>query len=123
MEWNYCPNCGHKVDKSKFLEDLKRVRDELMHEMDKYTTLKVKKILEPESHVYVRGDNKIYEIIMPGVKSRDDVDIRRIGESLEVRAIIGNKMYFKIINMPRDHYVVADDFEDNVLRLHVQQFD
>jgi HSP20 family molecular chaperone IbpA len=53
----------------------------------------------PETHVRRFSDRVIYEIKMPGVKSIEDISIRNLENSIEIKAIGKGKAYYKIISV------------------------
>lgn len=54
---------------------------------------------EPETNIRRLSDTVIYELKMPGVKSKEDVAISQFENSIEIKAIGNKKSYFKIINL------------------------
>jgi hypothetical protein len=57
---------------------------------------------EPKTNVRRLSDRVIYEIDLPNVKSVHDVSITQLENSIEIKAIAGNKAYLKLIpiNLP-----------------------
>jgi hypothetical protein len=54
---------------------------------------------EPATNVRRLADRLIFEIEMPGVKSQSEISIKKLENSIEVKAITKNKAYFKIIQV------------------------
>jgi len=54
---------------------------------------------EPETNVRRLADRIIFEIKMPDVKSVEDVSIRNLENSIEIKAIAKGKAYYKIISI------------------------
>ena len=73
------------------------------NELKKFKELKQE---EPETTIRRLADSIIYEIKLPGVKSEKDLSIKKVGESIEIRAISKNKAYLKTItiNLPITNY-------------------
>ncbi len=66
---------------------------------------------EPETKVRRLADRIIFEISMPGVKSIEDVSIRNLENSIEIKAIAKGKAYYKIISVGLpiiDYYLDQD---------------
>ncbi len=61
---------------------------------------------EPATNIRRFSDKIIYEINMPGVKSIKDVSIIQLENSIEIKALAKNKVYYKIIpiNLPVRNY-------------------
>lgn len=80
-----------------------------------------KKMVEPEVKVKRHGNELEIIIEVPGVKSGRDVSITRLEESIEIRAIAGDKGYFKIISVPKDFRLISKKLNDNVLSVRMKQ--
>lgn len=66
---------------------------------------------EAETRMERRGNRVIYRIKVPGVKSEEDVDVQRLGESIEVRAYARDKAYFTLFSVPRHARIAATRLE------------
>ena len=66
---------------------------------------------EPATNVRRLADRVIYEVEMPGVKSVSDISIKKLENSIELKAIARNKAYFKIIqvNFPVIDYSMENE--------------
>ncbi|MEE9323479.1 MAG: zinc ribbon domain-containing protein [Candidatus Aenigmarchaeota archaeon] len=74
---------------------------------------------EPETCVR-RVDGKIMvEVKLPGVKNSGDIEIKSLESSIEVKAIAGDKAYFKILTKPEKANIVNKRFEDGILRIEL----
>ena len=80
---------------------------------------RVSQYKEPRSVTKWLGDHLLVDLDLSGVKSGDDIDVRKIGESIEVRAYAGDKGYFKILGVPEDSKVLSKEFKDGKLRLEI----
>ncbi len=79
-------------------------------------------VLEPEMRVK-RGDREIIFILkLPGVKRKEDINLQIFSNSMEIRALAGDKGYFKIINIPPHYNLVDKRFENEELVLHFNIF-
>jgi len=76
-----------------------------------------KKTEEPSAETKRLSDGVAVDIHMPEVRGIEDIDIKELGSSVEVRAIAGDKAYFKILTKPENFHVKRTDFSDGTLRL------
>jgi HSP20 family molecular chaperone IbpA len=72
---------------------------------------------EPKTHVKRTGSAVEVDIELPGVKSKDDIEVREFENSVEVKAVAGDKAYFKILTKPEQFGVKSRKFEGGVLHL------
>jgi HSP20 family molecular chaperone IbpA len=72
---------------------------------------------EPKADVRRIGDKVSVDIMMPGVRSQEDVDVKELESSVEVKAIAGDKAYFKILTKPAQFRLSAKSFRDGQLHL------
>ncbi|MEA3342661.1 MAG: hypothetical protein U9Q92_00705 [archaeon] len=61
-----------------------------------------KETLEPETSITELPGKLRADICVPGVEHLDDIDVLEFENSCEVRAYSGSKLYFKIIQIPKD---------------------
>jgi hypothetical protein len=73
---------------------------------------------EPEAETQNAGNRKIIFIRLPDVKSEDDIEIRRLEQSVEIKAYAGDKAYFKLIPIPANA-LVTDEFDKGMLKLEI----
>lgn len=61
---------------------------------------------EPSTNIRRLANKVIYELDIPGVKSIEDISITRLENSIEIKALAGNKAYAKLIpiNLPITNY-------------------
>lgn len=72
---------------------------------------------EPATEVK-RVDSRVAVMMeLPGVKDEQDIQIQDGEESVEVRAVAGDKGYFKILTKPEDSSLVEKRFENGKLHL------
>lgn len=74
---------------------------------------------EPETDISRSGNRVIVEIKLPGVKGAGDIDINELEGSVEVKAVAGNRGYFKIIRKPEFSRIARKSFENNALRIEL----
>ncbi len=72
-------------------------------------------VLEPK--VEFKENGKLVEVSLPGVKS-ENVQLKKLANSVEVRAVVGNKIYFTIIPNAKFPSLVSHKFESSVLTLY-----
>lgn len=72
---------------------------------------------EPKTDVKRIGQTVVVNMHLPDVKEEHDIEIKDLEESVEVKAIAGDKAYFKILTKPSDTKVVNKKFKDGNLRL------
>ncbi len=61
-----------------------------------------KETLEPETSITELPGKLRADVCVPGVEHLDDIDVLEFENSCEVRAYSGDKLYFKIIQIPKD---------------------
>ncbi len=61
-----------------------------------------KETLEPETSIMKLPGKLRADVCVPGVEHLDDIDVLEFENSCEVRAYSGDKLYFKIIQIPKD---------------------
>ena len=74
---------------------------------------------EPRCTTKWTGDHLLVDLDLPGVAKGDDVEIKKLGESIEVRAFAGDKGYFKILGVPAEAQVVSRRFRKGRLSLRI----
>lgn len=65
---------------------------------------------EPSTNIRRLANKIIYELNIPGVKSIKDISITKLENSIEIKALAGNKAYAKLIplNLPITDYELSD---------------
>ncbi|MBS3070911.1 zinc ribbon domain-containing protein [Candidatus Pacearchaeota archaeon] len=65
---------------------------------------------EPKTNVRRFSDKIVYEVVVPGVKSIEDISIIQLENSLEIKAVTKGKAYYKIIpiNLPVIDYELSE---------------
>ena len=73
---------------------------------------------EPKTNIRRLSNKVIYEIELPGVKSPKDIIIVPLENSIEIKAVSKDKIYFKLlpINLP----IASHNFSDEKLTLELQ---
>lgn len=76
-----------------------------------------KEAAEPKTEIKRLPNLVIIETKLPEVKSERDISVKKYAESVELRAVAKEKLYFKIIQVPADWQLVKKRFKDGVLTL------
>jgi RNA polymerase subunit RPABC4/transcription elongation factor Spt4 len=83
--------------------------------------IKVSKITEePETEIKAAKNKKIIQIRLPGIKNFKDIDVKKLEQSLEIKAFAKDKTYFKLIPISSNSEVVNKEFKNNVLKIEVE---
>ncbi len=87
----------------------------------KQRKVKFEKTEEPEMKVK-KGKNEIsYTISLPGIVSVRSVDVKKLPNSIEIRAAAGNKLYFKLFEVPEGFSLMEKSFKDRALFLTLKR--
>ncbi len=73
--------------------------------------------VEPRVKIKKLEDKIKIDVTLPQVKSMEDVDVLEFENSCEVRAYVGKKLYFKIIEVPSNFSLDRKDFLKETLVL------
>ena len=121
IDWKYCPNCGKKVFRSDFLSSFDRLCQEVLEEVQgsQLMSRDISKVKEPKTSVIINGFDTIYEFYLPNF-SQENINIRKVGESLELRALKSDTLFFKIIKTPPSSFILNKDYKENVFRVVVK---
>ncbi len=121
INWKYCPNCGKKIFRSDFLSEFDRMCQEVLEEIQgsQLMNSKIKKIKEPKSSIIINGFDTIYEFYLPNI-NQDKINIRKVGESLELRAVKNDTLFFKIVKAPSNAYISEKEYNNGIFRVIVK---
>ncbi len=140
-EFNYCPYCGNPLKNiDEFFDELDRIIEKEFEKLEKmfgFAIPKIKiypkrknkfeirpgekplertpegKVEEPKTEIIDKDGYRIIRIKLPGVKSENNIEIKRLEESIEIRARSKDKTYFKIIPVkPRNISQMSFDNEE-----------
>jgi HSP20 family molecular chaperone IbpA len=73
---------------------------------------------EPVTDVKRLDSRVVVDMEIPGVRGEEDIEINELEASVEVKAIAGDKAYFKILTKPEQFSLVKKDFSKG--RLHLE---
>ncbi|MBR9679159.1 MAG: hypothetical protein GON13_02740 [Nanoarchaeota archaeon] len=79
----------------------------------------LKNVEEPEASVRGVGNSVFVELKIPHVKSINDVEIIKLGESIEVRAFGRGKSYFKVISVPDESKILKKELRGGKLFVEI----
>ncbi len=74
---------------------------------------------EPECEVRPLEDRVVVEIKLPGAKEKD-IRIKELESSVEVKAMVKDKAYFKILTKPENRRITGKSFSKGVLKVEFQ---
>ncbi|MBU7031118.1 MAG: hypothetical protein HXS53_01180 [Theionarchaea archaeon] len=75
-------------------------------------------VLEPEGETHHIGNHTIIQVKLPGVKE-EDIDIRKLEESIEIKAFKNSTAYFKQIQVPQSSQILSHHLEGDELFIEV----
>jgi len=76
---------------------------------------------EPETKIEAHGNEKTIIIKLPDVKKLDDIEIRKLGQSIEIKAFAGDKAYFKLIPIRPNAQISDRSFKNGILKIQVMR--
>jgi HSP20 family molecular chaperone IbpA len=75
---------------------------------------------EAETEVKTIGNKQIVTVKLPGVKKEEDVEVKRLEQSIEVKAFAGDKAYFTLIPVP-PAASVNKKFKAGILEVEIER--
>ena len=72
---------------------------------------------EPAAEVRKLDSRVVVDMEIPGVKGMEDIEIQEMESSVEVKAMAGDKAYFKILTKPPEFSIVEKKFHEGKLHL------
>jgi len=75
-------------------------------------------VLEPEGETHHIGKHTIIQVKLPGVKE-EDIDIRKLEESIEIKAFKNDTAYFKQVQVPQSSQILSHHLEGDELIIEV----
>jgi flagellar biosynthesis/type III secretory pathway M-ring protein FliF/YscJ len=98
---------------------IKDVRTRLREEVEKRKPRRhFEAVEEPKTWMEKREGRTIFRVSLPGVKS-GDVHLRRLKESLELKAYARGKVYFTLLRIPSNSRLVSEKLEKGVYVIEV----
>ena len=101
-------------------EGAKAVHEEVQEQVEEPAPARdVSDYREPAATTRWAGDHLVVDLQLPDVESEDDIVVRKLGESIEVRAFAGNQGYFKILSIPKDAKLLGKSFKGSTLSMKI----
>lgn len=75
---------------------------------------------EPETKVEKVNNSLIITVKLPGVKSEEDIKIRKLEQSMEIRAFGDDKAYFTLIPIKAGMEISKKSLKDDVLKVELK---
>lgn len=82
---------------------------------------KLKATKEPAINVKEMPHENVIEIKLPGVKKDNDIEIIQLEQSMEVRAVTKDKIYFKLIPIPENSQIIEKTLNNGVLKIRLKK--
>jgi RNA polymerase subunit RPABC4/transcription elongation factor Spt4 len=106
------PEIKRKLGVKEGVEEIEEEKPEKKIRIPKITE-------EPETKIERIGNRETITIKLPDVKSPEDIEIRKLEQSLEVKAFAGDKAYFKLIPIKPHSQVSEKSFKDGNLKIEI----
>jgi HSP20 family molecular chaperone IbpA len=78
-----------------------------------------KRTEEPKTKIESHGNEETIIIKLPDVKNLEDIEIRKLGQSIEIKAFAGDKAYFKLIPIRPNAQISDKNFNNGILKIQV----
>ena len=75
---------------------------------------------EPETKIQKTQSKQIITVNLPDVKNLEDIEMKQLSQSIEIKAFAGDKAYFKLIPIP-SNAMVNNEFKDGILKIEVSK--
>lgn len=106
----------------------KKLEPEIKKNLGIKPVMKVKKTVkglpkvteEPETEIKSTGNKKIIQIKLPEIKNLKDIDVKKLEQSIEIKALSKDKTYFKLIPIPSESEIINKEFKNNVLKIELE---
>lgn len=77
------------------------------------------KVVEPKTDITRLPGRIIVDAELPEVSNSNDIKVMLLGESIEIRAVANEKMYMKIMQIPRNMRLARSSFVEGKLRMEL----
>jgi HSP20 family molecular chaperone IbpA len=74
---------------------------------------------EPETEIKASGNKKTIQIKLPGIKNFKDIDVKKLEQSLEIKAFAKGKTFFKLIPIPSNSEIINKEFKNSILKIEI----
>ena len=93
-------------------------------EEPKLKELRPKRIPKVTEEANVKTEEKDGKIIvtvdLPDVKRKEDIEIKKLEQSIEVKAFAGDKAYFSLIPIPPNRHIAKAEFKNGKLKIVIE---
>lgn len=90
-------------------------------EEKKIKEVKPKKVPKVTEEANVKTEEKDGKIIitvdLPDVKSEEDIEIKKLEQSIEIKAFAGDKAYFNLVPIPPNTHIAKTEFKNGRLKI------
>ncbi len=76
---------------------------------------------EPEAETKCVGNKQIIQIKLPEIKNFKDIEIKKLEQSIEIKAFAKDKTYFKLIPIPSNCEIVDKEFKNDTLKIELEK--
>ncbi len=76
---------------------------------------------EPETKIEKENNEEVITVKLPDVKNLENIEIRKLEQSLEIKAFAGNKAYFKLIPVKPNTEISDRSFKNGILKIKVSR--
>jgi len=76
---------------------------------------------EPETRIETVGNRQKIQVKLPDVKDEKNIEIKKLEQSIEIKALAGDKAYFKLIPIASNASISGKEFKNGVLRIEVER--
>jgi HSP20 family molecular chaperone IbpA len=91
-------------------------------EIEEKRKIRIPKITEePETNIEKEKNEEVITIKLPDVKNLSDIEIRKLEQSLEIKAFAGDKAYFKLIPIKSNAEISDRSFNNGILKIKVSR--
>jgi hypothetical protein len=99
---------------------LKNALEELKTKFETIKLKKIKKVEEPHAEVF-KGKGKItLKVMLPNIKSEKDVSLKKMQNSIEIKAYSTEKIYFKLFPVPKKSRIVSKKLQGEEFVLEIE---
>ena len=74
---------------------------------------------EPETKIENVGNKQRIQIKLPDVKNENNIEVKKLEQSMEIKAFAGNKAYFKLL--PIIGNVIRKEFKNGILKIEIEK--
>lgn len=114
------PKIKKMLGVSKGVEEVEETKPiKIKEEKEEKPLPKPKVAEEPETRVKHLGAKQIIEIELPDVKSEKDIEVKKLEQSIEIKAFAKDKVYFKLLPIRPNAQIIDQEFKDGILRIEL----